>query len=295
MPETENLNKVTNEQSDVRYKELNEKSDRTEDETKELGTLKQEYQTRAQKRIDQLTFKAKSEAERAEVLEKENKELQERIDNPPEDKPIIPSKTESITIDGVKHLTNVSLQSMVDNDELTSAEAYKLQQERVEASAADKVYNKIKTEQERDKAITARKEDADKVLKEYPQFNKSHPDFNPSDPLYAEATRIYNNGYSSNPNGLSLAIQEAKKILGLNKRTPDLSNELSVSDPSAPDKVVKKEVPFTNDEVEAAKRMYVLGGVTNPSTGRVYTDEEAIATAKKSKEGRPTTRRIYNE
>jgi len=291
MPEgTQTIKEVTDDQIELKINDLNQKADRTEDETKELDGLKGEKQTRVQKRIDQLTWKAKDAEERFGQASKEADELRTKI-NDLEGKvnaqPPTVAKKETIDIDGKSFYSTSTLRSMVTAGELTEAEAYTHDQERVEASAADKAYKRFKAEQAESEGQDARKKDADEVFSKYPHFSKDHPDFNPNDPLYVEATKIWGDGYKSDPRGLTKSIQLARRVLRMDDKNPDLSDDFSVRSPSAPRSPEKKtEVTFTPDEEDAAERMYCIGNLTNPKTGKPYTRTEAIAKAKKAKESR---------
>jgi len=292
---TENPTMVTDEQNDARYKELLDKPERTEDENKELDQLKTKYSKRVQERIDKLTWEKNREREEREKIEKEKAELEERLKKiessipPPE--PIV--KKETVEIAGKKFYTDEMLSSLVKAGKMTENEAYQHQQERIEESAAERAYQRMKNEQKQEEEKNVRKEDAQTVLKEYPHFSKDHKDFNPDDPLYKEAIRIYNTGYFANPRGLSFAIQEAKKVLGKVDARVDISDEHHVNfRGTPPEKEMKKEIPLTEQEKEWAISQFVSAGEINPDTKRRYTEAEACAKAQRAKNERLASRRV---
>ena len=67
---------------DARFKELNNKAEneRSEDENKELGEIKERYSKRVQKRLDELTWKVRSSEEEQEKLRLENEKLRLEVE-----------------------------------------------------------------------------------------------------------------------------------------------------------------------------------------------------------------------
>ncbi len=297
--ETLNLNQVTDDQLNNEIKELNSKAERTEEENQRLTELKKERQTRYQKRIDELTserklaeYKYQQEMERRRQLEEELEKLRQEREKIVKTPPSVTRET--VTIGDKVFFTDRALQSMIESGEMTEAEAYQHQQQRIEETAAQKAYMRLKEEQQKAEEERIRREDAEAVLREYPHFDKNHPNFNPEDPLYKEATRIYQMGYWANPRGLSEAIKEAKRILRMTDARIDNSNNLNLKSPSVPasNENKKKEIELTEYEKEIAIKQYTRGDVINPATGRPYTEAEAIAKAKKAKEMRLQSRRV---
>jgi len=283
------VTEIDDRELDTKITEISQKPEKTDDDNKQLEGLKGEKQTRYQKRVDQLTWKAKHAEEQSAEKDKRIAELEAAKVEPAETQPAT-IKKDSIEIDGKKHFTDEALMSMRDAGELTDAEAYKMQRNRDKAELKHELKTDFETEQQQSADANARRADGEKVLKEYPQFDKNHAEHNPEDPLYKEASRIYANGYSANPNGFSLAIKDAKAILGLDKKAPDVTNDLNVYSPSAPEGPTTKETPLNDDEKEAAIRQFVHAAEINPVTNRTYTESEAIAKSQKAKNNRASRR-----
>ncbi len=278
-----------------RFAELKDRQDLSDDEKKEVGDLKERHANRTQKRIDQLTWKARDAEEKFGNASKEVDDLRAEVERLKEAKTSEPDKIVDTVVEiaGKKYYTDESLTSMVKSGDITDSDAFKLQQQRNKAELKQEVLSEIGEERKKAEGMKTRADDQEKVLAKYPHFSNKHPDFNPEDPLYKEVQRLWDNGYSTNPKGLSKAISDARKILRISDKTPDLSNEFGVNSASAPDKIREKEVEFSADEEEAAVRLYTMGGATdNPRTGRPYTREEAIKKGKEAKQKRSESRRI---
>jgi len=300
--ETTNLNEVTDEQIESKLSEISSKPDKTEDDVKEIETLKKEKTNRYQKRIDQLTWKTKSTAEELENERKKREELEAEIERLKGKEPETTQKIKrtTVTAGGQTYFTNEALRDMIDKGEITEAEAYKHQEERITALASDMAYQKIKSEESMKTAQETLRKDADDILKKYPHFEKNHPDFNPNDALYKKTNEILSTyidqstGRILNPRAYSLSVKLAEDLLGVNRKSPDLSDEFNLHSPNAPkkEKQEDKEIPLTSEEKEVAIRMYVLKAETNPRTGRPFTEAEAVAKATKAKNDRLKSRRI---
>jgi len=290
MVEATNPNAVTEEEKkeEARLEELLKKEEKNEEELKEVDTLKENRQTRYQKRINQLSWKAKDaeerygvESERAKKLEAEIAEL--RAGRTISAKPVIVEET--VEIRGKSYYTDTTLKSMVDAGQLTEEQAYKHQKTRDRAELLEEVKSDLSREEKEKEAINIRKEDALEVLKANPNFSKrlangeTNPDFDANDPLYKLTTEIYAEGMAANPRGFSIALKRAKQILRTGDKPIDLSEDLSVhSNTSAPDrKQESKEVKLSEYEEETAIAMYCKGDYTNEKTGRQYTKDEALA------------------
>ncbi|HEY9874576.1 MAG TPA: hypothetical protein V6D12_14145 [Candidatus Obscuribacterales bacterium] len=271
---------------DARFKELKGKTDLSDDEKKELGEIKERHSFRVQKRIDKYAHDAKAALEKAEAAEKRAKEAEERakrleLDRKPER---VVVRQETIKIGDESYYTDEALMAMVENEELSEAEAYKHQRKRDKAELKWEIIQERDLESKKLEESRIRKEDSEAVLREYPHFDKGHPDFNPEDPLYKEASRIFRNGYASNPQGLSLALKDAKKILRMDDKKPDLSEDLNldhsgVSHSRGPR---TKEVTLSDYEQDQAVRQWT--NIVNPKTQKPYSEAEAIEKAKKAKE-----------
>jgi hypothetical protein len=77
------------------------------------------------------------------------------------------------------------------------------------------------------------------------------------------------------------------KLLGLSNKRPDMSEDFSLGQNRGTTPLTSdRDVALSPEEKEIAVRTYVMGGVMNPSTGRVYTEKEAIEKTLKAKQAR---------
>jgi len=290
----DNMTEEQIKKEEERLAELAKKDKRDEAEEKELQTLKDGKHTRFEKRIDKLTWEKKTAQEALETERKEKEDLKVRLDKLEEEtkhKPELPLKEEFIELGGKKWLTDDSLIAKISNKEITEQEAYAYQRKRDREETRLAILDEIRGEDKKKQDMNTRKTDAEWVLKNYPKFDPRHPEHNPKDPLYKEATRIYNNGYASNPRGLSESIKDAKRILRMTDEPIDRSDDLDIEgNEGAPERGGHnpKEVTLSSEEEEQAVRFYTMGSLTNPKTGRAYTKQEAISkalSAKKRREG----------
>ena len=288
--QTTELNKLTDDQVETELKTLQGKADATPEDKEKLTTLKDERQTRFQKKIDKMNWEKKTAQEEAERLRKELEEEKARSaelakDKHSTSKPKLVEDT--IEIGGKKYYTDESLTSMIANEELTAQQAYAHQKARDKAEIIDEWERK---EQEKTRSTENKRsydQDRESVLAEYPHFKPGHPDHDPEDPLYKTASEIWAEGYQNNPKGLSLSIKRAKQILRMSDTRPDVSEEHSVGrnrSSSSFERSSSTEVSLSPQEKEAAVRMW--GGVINPVTNRHYTEQEAITKATKAKTAR---------
>lgn len=273
------LNKVTDEQLDTELKTLKAKADATPEEKEKLENLKEERQTRYDKRINKLTYEKKAEGERAAKLEAElaeERRLRKEVESKSKEVTIV---NDTVEFDGKKYYTDKALRSMVDAGELTSDEAYEHQQERLEAKVTEKVEKRRGTTDKESEDKRIRAEDFQAMVKEYPAFDASHPDHDPEDPLFKKANELWIKGLKFNPRGLTEAINAAKEILGHTDKRPDLSDEFSVgrNKSGAERGSAASNVSLSEQEKDFYVRMYVMGNVMNPKTNKTYTEAEAIA------------------
>jgi hypothetical protein len=286
------LNKLTDEQVDKQVKELQAKSDTTVEEKEQLKEMKEERQTRYQRRLDKKHSEMLAESERANRLERElgeekkkREELEEKVNKVTKPELV----NEFVEIDGKKFYTDEALTAQVQAEELTPTQAYAHQQQRNKAEIKFEIRQETEQKGKKEEAQKIYNEDREKVVKEYPHFDPRNPSHNPEDPLYKLASEIWAEGYQANPRGLSLAINRAKQILRYSDEHPDVSEDLSVGKvrgTGQPRETEGREAQLTTDEKENAVRMYCLGGVMNPTTGKQYTEAEAIAKAIKAKNAR---------
>lgn len=290
--ENNELNKLPDNEIETKIKELVEKKDATQEEKDSLTNLKEERNTRYQKRLDRLTWEKKSQEERASKLElqleAQRKEVEElKAASNREVKPIIIE--EYVEYGGKKYYTDNALQSMVESKELTSQDAYKHQQQRLKAEIKTDIENESKVKENANKNANIWNEDKASVLKEYPQFNPSHADHDPKDPLYVLASEIYNDdfvveGQVVNPRAMSLSIKRAKQILKTTETRPNVSDEHQVPRPGVAAGGAPQNVTLTQVESDSAIRMYRT--VINPKTNKPYTEQEAIDKTLKAKKAR---------
>ncbi len=273
----------------VRFQELNKKAERNEEENKELGELKDRYGKRMGKRIDKLTYERETEREEKEKAEKDLEDANKRIvelEKPPQEE--LPLDETTIEVGGKKYYTDTALRSRVEAGKITEQDAWDYAATRnKEDTIATFEKRQIEKDKKRDDT-NARTEDAEKVLKAYPHFDKKHKDFNLEEPLYKLTTQLYSEGLVSNPKGLSIAVKRAKQILRIKDtnidRSSDLNLDTSELHPNTPPG--EKEVILSEYEKEAAERMFCRGDMLNPKTGRAYTEDEAHAKALQAKKGR---------
>lgn len=281
---------LTDEQLEKELKDLTGKTDVTPEEKEKLSTLKEERQTRYQKKIDKMHSENLAAKNRSAQLEKEladQKAETERIrnENQAKAKPRIVEDT--VDIAGKKYYTDESLTSMVAAQDLTPQQAYQHQQARMKAEIKDETIRELKGEDEKVRLKKEFEEDKKNVLDKYPHFDPNNPDHDPEDQLYKLASELWVESYRNNSKGLSQAISRAKQILRMSDQRPDVSDDLSVGRTRSSADITKqgeREVSLNADEKEAAIRMY--GGIINPATNRNYTDNEAIVKATKAKTAR---------
>ena len=290
---TKNDTIVTDEEQiqkdDQRFKEITEKpeAERTGDETKELGEIKERYSKRVEQRIGKLTKAEKLASERAEKAERERAELQERLDKIEKEKESKPTdfigdENETVTVGDKQFFTDAALWAKIKANKISQQQAEKHAKERDKEEYVLEAMSRIKGQEEKESNERTRKEDIAKVLKEYPHFSKTHVDYNPDDPLLKLVDEIYTEAYAANPRGMSLAIKRAKQILGRTDAHVDRTDDLNIGDGGVPKKGSPQKIDnVTLDEKEKnwAIQMYCRGDAINPRTGKPYTQAEALAKA----------------
>lgn len=287
MDETITKNQVSDEEAEVRLKELQDKTDHSDEEKQEFETLKTEKTTRFQKRIDQLTWKAKEAEERFGKASSEVDDLRRKVEEleTKQVKPAVRPTQETVQVGNQQFYSDDTLLAMIETGELTQNKAYELQRQRERAVIKDDLRNEFKQENEKQTEQQSRKKDADVVLKAHPEFSKDHYKYDPNNPLLKLTSELYEEGYKHDPSGLSRAMRRAEQILGGKNVNLDLSDNLNLSRPSAPESRSEKseEIKITQDEEEIAVRMHCRGDSINRKTGRPYTRDEAIAKYKRAK------------
>jgi hypothetical protein len=288
--EATNQNQVSDEELEQQITELRQKEDLDDDDKQQLDSLKKERGTRYSKRIGELTGRAKSAEEKLAEKERQLEELNGRVKELETSTPATPIMIDKqeVEIGGKKYYTDETLNKMVDNKEITFDQANAHAIKRNKEEIKDEVRQEFRQNDSKRSDQEIRANDAKAVLKEFPHFDRTNANFNAEDPLYKEANRIYKNGYSSNPNGLSLAVKEAKRLLNINDNHADLTDELNVGGASHPGsrKANGKEKEATLSEADKDSAIRMWTRQINPKTNRNYTDEEAINKAKKAKSRR---------
>lgn len=269
--------------------ELLKSKERTPEQEQELTDLKKHRQGRYNERLNEFKKSERQASERAARAEARAEELQRQMDEREKATERQPrsGSYEQVTINGKSFYTDEALERMVQDGKMTQADAWKQQRAAIKAEAVEEAKVGLKEETQKSEYERVKEETIKDVLKEYPQFNPQHKDHNPDDPVYKEASRLLANGYGNNPRGIRLAIDDAKKILRVGEKRPDLSEELSVGrNGNAPDSSKTKTVVLDDYQQESAYRMYVLTGKINPTTNKVYTRQEAIQKAMKAQQSR---------
>lgn len=290
MAQSLELTKLTDDQVEKEVKDLTAKADASAEDKTKLAELKEERQTRYDKKIKHMHSEKLAEKNRADKLEKELEEQKNKLSEIEKERhaasrPKIVDDT--VDISGKKFYTDEALQSMVAAEELTPQQAYSHQRARDKAEIIKEIEEKEYSKSKENESKRAFEEDKERVLKDYPYFNPSHSQHDPEDPLYKTASELWLEGLQSNPRGLSIAIKRAKQILRMSDERPDVTNEHSVGRNRSSAEGVRHgepEATLSADEKEAAVRMY--GGVINPVTNRNYTEQEAIIKATKAKTAR---------
>ena len=287
MEQTQDQEKVTDEQISSKINELSGKQDITDVEKSELTNLKTERQTRYQRRLDEIKsdkklaeYQLEQEREKTRKLEVELEKSRSR----PEEPHII--SRETVEAGGKRHFTDLALRSMIDAGQMTEMEAFNHQQERIQALAADKALNILREEQEKVRKEESMKSALKYVFDKYPHWDRGHKNFNPDDPLFKQANYYYLKGM-----GIKDAMEEAERVIGFNHTRPDVSETMNLHSPTTSSTFSDNEQkPLTEDEKDIAWRMY--RDQVNPSTSRTYTQKEAEGKFIKARESRQATRRI---
>lgn len=288
----EQLKELSDEQVETELKVIAEKKDTaTAEEKTKLQELKEERQTRYQKRIDKLSWEKKAESEKAKKLEEDLAEQRKELDElkskqVKDEKPLIVE--EYVEYGGKKFYTDKALMNMVKNEELSGEQAYAHQQQRLKEEIKDEMNRESREKETAGKASKAWDDDKKSVLEEYPHFSPSHKDHDPEDPLYKLASEIYRDdflvdGKVVNPRALSLSIRRAKQILKTDIR-PDVSQHQTVGRSGSSSESGREPVTLSQTESDTAVRLYTT--IINPLTRKNYTEQEAINKALKVKKTR---------
>lgn len=267
--------------------DLRSVKDATEAQKAELATLQADRKTRLQKRTTALLGRAKAAEEKARIAQEEVTRLREDFTKAEKRLPAAPTSKQKVTFDGEEFFTDASLRSMVSAGEMTEDDVWAHQEERRVAAAADRMSKKS----EKNSFEKTRQETINNVLTDYPQLNPAHAKYNKEDPLTKEVDRLLRNGYQFKPDGLKLAVDDAKRYLRITDKKPDLSEEFGVTrdtgvgEDEGNDRREKKII-LSDWESDNAIRMWVNTGMVNPKTGKTYTKAEALDKALLAKKNR---------
>lgn len=283
--------KEQEEKDETRFSELIQKTDRTEDENKELGDLREKYKKTAKTRIDKLTWERKVAQEERDEERRKREETEARLKEF-EDKQL-PLKTEVkeeyIEIGGKKYFTDASLLSQVNAGQISEAEAIVYQRKRDREETITE-FEKRQTEKEQKKENDRIRQDATKkLLAKYPHFFEKHKDFDSENPQYKRFIYYFNRGYGYHPEGVLHAMQDMERDFNIQNTLIDRTEDLTVGERNIPERKSgkeKEEITLDADEEMAAIRMYCRGDVPNPKTKRPYTEQEALAKALEAKKAR---------
>lgn len=257
--------------------ELKALETRTPEQEAQLKKLK--TQAAIDKRIGVEVAKRHQEKERADRLEQRLAEIEATQKKPVEKKNL--GQAETIQINGKEFYTDRGLVQLVNVGSMSQDEAYAHQDERREEKAVARVRQDMQAQTD----SQVREETKQEILKEYPEFNPSHPNHNPNDPLFKESNELWRDGLYTNPRGLKIAIEKAKRILGRDYRRPDLSEELGVTKNQEPaTRINEKSKKITLTDAEQELAWSYRRTMKNPKTGKSYTQAEAIEAAIRAKQ-----------
>lgn len=283
MPEVIEQDELKAEELQSKLEELTKKEDKTDDELKEFNELRgqvdknnsrQKIQDLSQK-FDKVQQQLSEKDGKISALETQLAGMQRTSPEP------VAVSTETEKIGEEVFRTDNALRSMIDAGKISEAEAVAHQQSRIEAKAADKAYNRLKSEQTE---LTKKQQvvsNTKTVFDKHPEWDGNHPNHNPNDPVFKTANEFFLDGLD-----ILKAMKYAERIHGVKSPVQvDNSDNLSLHSPSAPPKSEPsiKNIELADWERENAIETFTRGDLINPSTNRVYTESEAIARAKQGK------------
>lgn len=254
----------------------------TQEQQDELKKLQKHRQSRYQERLNEFSGKAKSAEDRARQAELKAQQLEDRLNKMESRQGTSPKNHQKVTFDGDEFYTDAALQAMIASNEMSESEAWDHQEQRRVAAAAERIAKKG----EKQSFEKVRNETIATVLKDHPQLNPAHSKYSLDDPFTAEVDRLLRNGYQFKPDGLKVAVEDAKRNLRMTDKRPDLSDDLSVTRSSGGNDTPRakgKKVELEDWEADNAIRMWHNSGMTNPKTGKGYTKTEAVEKALQAK------------
>jgi hypothetical protein len=276
--------------TEQRIIELRQKKDRSPEEEKEFGDLKKHHRGRVEEQILSEREKAEAHQERAARAEQALEEARQRLQELQEQRDNRVSDTgngesESVVINGKKFYTDEAINLRVQKGLMTQKEGWAMQRQAIieEARAADKA--EAPAEQWKRERLDA----LENVKKQgYGwMIDDKDPKHNPKDPLFKMAQRLWEGGYKNEAKGPLKALEDAKEILGLNLKRQDMSDEFSIpKNNSASDSATQREKRVELSEIETSNAIRYWPTVTNPKTGKYYTEAEALVKALEAKRKR---------
>ncbi len=276
--------------TESRIYELRKNEKRTPEEEAEFKELKKHHRGRIEEQISSERDKTRAEGERAaraeQALEDARNRLKE-LESRREVRSVDAGNDETIVINGKTFYTDEALAARVAAGKMTQAEAWKLQKQAIKEEAIAE----IRQEDPKKEWLKRRNESMDYVKKEgYGwMLDAKDPKHNPNDPLFKEANRLWMNGYENNPDGPRLALEDAKKNLGIGVKRADMTDDLSIAKNNSSTEassMKSKTIVLSDIEQQNAVRFYVQGNITNNKTGRPYTESEALQKAMEAKKKR---------
>lgn len=281
--------------TESRIIELRQKKDRSEEEEKEFKELKSHHRGRVEEQILSERERANQEAERRakaeQALEDARARLKEVEDRRESSANLSAGSNEheSVVINGQKFYTDEAIALRVQKGLMTQKEGWAMQRQAIKEEAKQE----MRGDAPQQKAQEVRERSLEFVREQgYGHFlDAKDPKHNPADPLFKEAERLWKNGYQYDPDGPRKALEDAKRFLGKDIKREDRSEDLGIpknNSASESGSQREKKVELTEIERSNAVRYWVQGGVSNPKTGRSYTEAEALAKALEAKRKRGT-------
>lgn len=279
--------------TEARIYELRKKEARTSEEEAEFKDLKKHHRGRVEEQISNERDRAQKETERAvraeQALEDAKKRLEELQNKRDERTSSNGSETETVTINGKTFYTDEAIALRVQKGLMTQSDGWKMQRSLIKEEAVAEA----KAEDPRKDWLKKRDESL-KYVKEQGygwMVDNKDPKYNPNDPLFKEANRLWSMGLEHNPDGPRLALEEAKKNLGMDIKKQDMSEYFGMpKNNSATESNANRGKTIVLSDIENANaiRFWVHGNVTNPKTGKIYTESEALQKALEAKKKRLT-------
>lgn len=277
--------------TESRIVELRQKKDRTAEEEQEFKELKNHHRGRVEEQIlsaREEAAKAREEKAAAQsALEEARARLKEIDDNKANQRESFSSgsENESMVINGKKFYTDEAISIRVQKGLMTQKEGWAMQREAIKEEAKAE----MRGDEPRQKAERTRQESLEYVRnKGYGwMLDNKDPKHNPNDPLFKIAERLWKNGYQYDADGPRKALEDALEYSGKNIKREDRSDDFGMAKnnvASESSAVKEKKVELSSIEQQNALRYWP--SLTNPKTGKYYTESEALSKALDAKRKR---------